>query len=460
MTTLGQKQQQKAGTAAAVFGTRSRRSRIRDQALGNGDALGRDKLLGRITCKIVGTALRVGRALRSRRGSRQRQRLLRHLATQNPLTSMRIFDDDEASQIGGGIYRRGLMAIERRDLARGERCFRRVAERWPSVGWFPYRLGSVLLAQGRYDEAERIFAAGTPMRLAPDLVTDARILLIGPKHYAALNGALKEPGASVIDGDLSRNPAAILLFLSCDSAYFRLYGSAAVASALANSTADLACHVHIVNPDRAAVDEQTRIRRRHPGRAVSFSMESTDLFSRSETERRVYYACRRFQLLPAILRRAAAPVIIADVDQLVVRDLAPVLTATRETDVGLIHFGELAYASPLATISASVVVAGATAGARRYFDLVAAYIAHCFERDLWVWHLDQAALYAAKLMVESQGEPVRIRLLDPAILESAAFDGQSTSKPAPGTVFWSITHSLSSNAAKRGLDLFERYNSP
>ncbi len=414
--------------------------------------------MGRVARKIVGTVWQAGRRLRTPWGSRQR--LLRHLAGQDLLTSTRIFDDDEARQIGGGVYRKGLEAVASGDLVRGERCFRRAAKRWPSAGWFSYRLGSVLLAQGKHDEAEAIFAAGKPLRLAPDLVTDARILLVGPQHYATLNGAAKGSGAAVIADALPRSPAAMLLFLCCDSTYFELYADAAIASALANSAVDLACHIHIVNPDRHTVGEQTRIARRHPGRAVSFSSECTDFGRRGETERRVYYACRRFQLLPAILRRAGAPVIVADVDQLVVRALDPVLTAVRNADVGLIEFGELSYASPLATISASAVVVQATDGARRYFDLVAAYIDHCFEHDLWLWHLDQAALYACKLMVESRGEPIRIRPLDPAILESTVFDAAATGEPAPGTVFWSITHSLASNAAKRRLDLFERYSSP
>ena len=372
---------------------------------------------------------------------------------------MRVFSDAEAGQIGGATYLKGLNAVERGDLGQAARCFSQAARQWPEVGWFAYRLAGVLVTMGRHDEADRIFTEEHFLRVTPDLVTDTRILLLGPKYYAALDSAAREPHASVIDEDLPRFGAAALLFLSCDSTYFKLYAGAAIASAQTNSAVDLACHVHIVDPDSAVIEEQTRILRRHPGCAVSFSSERTDLSSRSETERRVYYACRRFQLLPTILRRAAGAVIIADVDQLLVRGLDSVLAKVRDADVGLIQYNGTTLSSPLATISASAVVAQGTEGARRYFDLVAAYVDYCFERNLWVWHLDQAALYAAKLMVEARGEPVRIWPLDPAILESTVFDASATGEPAPGTVFWSITHSLSSNAAKRELDLFERYNS-
>lgn len=370
-----------------------------------------------------------------------------------------VFTDSEAGQIGGVIYRKGLEAIERGELRRAARCFGRAARHWPEVGWFAYRLGSVLAAMGCHDDADRIFAEGHRLRVTPDLVTDTRILLIGPKHFAALDRAVTDPEASMIGEGVAKTPATALLFLTADASYFKLYADAAIASALANGGIELACHVHIVNPDDDAIGEETRIARRHPGRAVSFSHESTDLSRRSETECRVYYACRRFQLLPAILRRSGGPVIVADIDQLVVGSLDPVLTMVREADAGLIQFSGVAYASPLATISASAVIAAATAGARRYFDLVAAYVAYCLERDLWMWHLDQAALFAVKLMIESQCEPVRIRPLGPRILESTIFDAAASGEPAPGTIFWSVTHSLSSNAEKRRLDLFQRYRS-
>lgn len=420
--------------------------------------MGRERPLGRLARVIVRTALE---SVRTRRGrSLSVKRVLRRLAAQDPRTTTRVFADDEARQISGRTYRTGLAKAERNELAAAERCFRHAARRWPSVGWFSYRLASVLLAQARNDEAASIFANGNAMRLGPDLVTDTRILLVAAKDFAALNACEPKPGAPVVAPDQSGSPADALLFLSCDSAYFKLYASAAIASALANSALDLACHVHIVNPDRDAFSEQTRIGQRHSDRRLSFSHESTDLSGRGDAERKVYYACRRFQLLPATLRCAGTPIIVADIDQLVVGSLVPLLSAVREADVGLIEFGKLANSSPLAAISASAVVAAPSPGARRYFDLVAAYVDNCLGRDLWVWHLDQAALFGAKLMIETQREPVRIRRLDPAILESAPFDPEAADEPAPDTVFWSITHSLPANAAKRSLDVFERYSKP
>jgi hypothetical protein len=415
-----------------------------------------DTPLGRTARKIVETVLRGARSMRHRRGSELHR--LRRLAAQKKSPPTHIFTDAEADQIGGGLYREGLAAIEAGDLARGERCLRRAARRWPNVGWFRYRLGSVLVAQKRHEEAAAVFAAGYPLRLAPALATDTRILLVGAEHFAALGGTAANPGRSVVGGDASANPAPVLLLLCCDAVYFKLYARAAIGSALANGAVTLACHVHVVNPDSETAAERSRILRRHAGADLSFSEETTDLARRSATERKVYYACRRFQLLPAILRRAAAPIIVADVDQLVVRGLDPVLAMIADADVGLIQYGGVALGNLLSMISASALVAAATPGARRYFDLVAAYVDHCLDHDLWIWHLDQAALCIVKLMLEARDELVRIRRLDPAMLESTAFDAAASGAPAPETIFWSITHSLPANAAKRELDLFARYD--
>jgi hypothetical protein len=423
--------------------------------VGEGGVPAPDELAVRTARSIIGAALDGARAIRHRRASPGRA--LRRLAVQRRPTAPHMFNDDEARQVSGALYRNALDAIERGDLARGERLLRHASRRWPNVGWFSYRLGSVLLARGQHQAAAELFAAGNPIRLAPDLVTDPRILLIGPNYPVLPAGRLAAWGKSSFASGVAKIPAGTLLFLCCDAVYFTLYAGAAIASALANGGLSLACHIHIVNPDSAAIEEQNRITSRHAAAAVSFSHEITDLSRRSATERRVYYACRRYQLLPALLRGASAPVIVADVDQLVVRSLEPVLTTVRDADVGLIQYGGAALSNALSVISASAAVAAATAGARRYFDLVAAYIDHCLEHDLWVWHLDQAALYAVKLMVEARGESVRFRRLDPAILESTVFDAAASGMPAPDTIFWSITHSLPANVAKRELDLFARY---
>ena len=250
---------------------------------------------------------------------------------------------------------------------------------------------------------------------------------------------------------------AALLLLCCNSCYFTRYAAAAVASALANSTIDLACHVHLINPDGKAFEEEARIRSRHLGCAISFSHENFDLSARREAEQKVFYSCRRFQLLPAILRHVAGPVIIADVDQLIVRSLEPLLAKAQDSDVGLIRSDGLARYNPLAMISASAVLAGTTAEARSYFDLVCAYVDHCLAADLWVWHLDQAALYGAYTMLQAGAHPVRFTMLDPAILESTVFDGTPQAAPARATIFWSVTASFPVNAAKYELELFRRY---
>jgi tetratricopeptide (TPR) repeat protein len=363
----------------------------------------------------------------------------------------------EAVEIGGKTYRQGLDAIGRGDLSLAVQLFQRVASRHPDIGWFSYRLGGVLAAQGQFDEADRIFAKGHRMRLAPHLVTDSRILMVGSKHHASLAERAVSDHSCVLDLSIAQSDAAALLFLCCDARYFNLYAAAAIASAMANGDVALACHVHVINPDGEVLDWETKIRARHPGRTIGFSHETTDLSSHGEAEQKVYYSCRRFQLAPAILRRARCPIVIADIDQLVVRSLGTVVSSVDDDDVALIMPDGLSQYNPLAKISASALVTHDGPGARAYFDLVTAYIDHCLAHDLWIWHLDQAALYGAFTMLQASGQQTRFRSLEPSILESIALDGRPNARPAPSTVFWSATSSRVDQATKRSLEFLTRH---
>jgi hypothetical protein len=362
----------------------------------------------------------------------------------------------EAVEIGGKTYQQALDATGRRDLALAARLFRRIASRHPDVGWFSYRLGGILAAQGQLDEADRIFAKGHRMRLAPHLVTDSRILMVGSQHYGALAEHTVSNGSCVVPSSLSQNDSTALFFLCCDARYFNMYAAPAIGSALAKGGITLACHVHVVNPDSEVLAQETNIRARHPGGAISFSHDTIDLSSRSEAERKVYYSCRRYQLLPAILRRVSGPIIVADVDQVVVGGLASVISSIDHGDVALIMPDGLSRYNPLAMISASAVVTRDSPGARTYFDLVGAYIDHCLAHDLWIWHLDQAALYGAYAMLQANGREIRFCELDPAILESIALDGRQNLQPAPSTVFWSATSSRGDHAT--ATELLARYS--
>lgn len=362
----------------------------------------------------------------------------------------------EAVEIGGKTYRRALEATDRRDLVLAARLFRLIASQYPDVGWFSYRLGGILAAQGRLDEADQIFARGHRMRLAPHLVTDSRILMVGSQHYAALNQHSASNDSCIVPSSPSQSVSATLLFLCCDARYFNMYAAAAIGSALAYGGVALACHVHVVNPDGEVLAQETNIILRHPGSAITFSHDTTDLSSRSEAERKVYYSCRRYQLLPAVLRRASGPIIVADIDQVVVQGLASVISSIDHGDVALIMPDGLSRYNPLAMISASALVTRDSPGARAYFDLVGAYIDHCLAHDLWIWHLDQAALFGAYTMLQTNGQPTRFCTLDPTILESIALSDQQNVQPAPSTVFWSATSSRGDHATST--ELLTRYS--
>jgi hypothetical protein len=142
----------------------------------------------------------------------------------------------------------------------------------------------------------------------------------------------------------------------------------------------------------------------------------------------------------------------ADVDQLIIAPVEPLLDQMRGYDVGLTH-------DPLNTLnlpsyfSATAALFAPTASALAYADRLRRY------RDYFIsversplWHLDQAALVATYL---NDRDSIRLRRFPVSIVES----GPTGHNQAGDAIFWSITHSSSSNLEKLRSSEFLRYAS-
>jgi hypothetical protein len=132
-----------------------------------------------------------------------------------------------------------------------------------------------------------------------------------------------------------------------------------------------------------------------PGPVVAVSSEEVDLSSLTDDRRRVYFASARFFVLSALRRHYDKPVIAADIDQVVLRDPAPLIVS--DSDVAAIRLPQGRF-NLMTRFSASVIVAS-TAASTTYFDRVAAYIAERMrDPPAIAWHLDQIALDVAYLV--------------------------------------------------------------
>jgi hypothetical protein len=167
---------------------------------------------------------------------------------------------------------------------------------------------------------------------------------------------------------------------------------------------------------------------------------------------RTYYTCARFLLLPELQARYEKLILLTDADQTVIRSLGGFLENASEHDVGLLLFPRARY-NILALISASVCIANATSGSRRFFSAVRHYILERMTDPAGLsWHLDQAALAGAYLACED----VDFWLIPPKTMVSKPMRQQAADDDQ--ALFWSVTYSIESNAEKLNSVDFQQFS--
>ncbi len=317
------------------------------------------------------------------------------------------------------------------------------------VGW--YFLASLYASLERFADAQAIFAEAHPVPLGEDRFTNTRVVSFHPERPAA-DHALH---GRAVTWDRARtakrlDDAELVQFIACDSRYFMLFAESVLRSAARNAGVGIGVHFHVINPDADALNLIQRLDASE--RPVVFSTETVDLNALSIDERKTYYSCSRFFLLPEILDNYGKMVLVTDADQLIMQSLTSTLETLKAKDVGLLLF-EMARFNILSLISASVFFAAPTTGGRAFATHTRDYLlGMAADRENLSWHLDQAALAVTYL----SGPKVEAQLLPPTIMESKSA-ALSSNSAAPEAVFWSVTFSQSQNAAKLDGDIFQQY---
>jgi tetratricopeptide (TPR) repeat protein len=305
-----------------------------------------------------------------------------------------------------------------------------------------YRFGSVLAEQRKYSEASAVFA--TIDHPQPWMAGGSMRSICFPAGKDALR-TFDVPFRRTVNGlfDGSAGDGDFVYFVAADSRYVKRFARA-LHSSLAAVQGNCLLHIHVINAD-AATSRLLAYMKQRPGPMVAFSSEDVDLSDLSDDQRRVYYASARFFVLPALRRHYDKPVIAADIDQVVLRDPAPLIEPG--SDVSAIRFPYGRF-NLMARFSASVIIAS-TAAAETYFDRVAAYIAERMRDPAAIaWHLDQIALDVAYLV----SDDIVLRELPPSAMLSAGLDAEVPND----TYFWSVTYSVAANARKVTHPIFQK----
>lgn len=302
-----------------------------------------------------------------------------------------------------------------------------------------YALGSLLAVTGRIEEAQRLFAEPAAVLLGDQgtACTSAIRLLLpqAPLPDAVLPFA-RVPG---VTRGTPPDPSRPLLFAAGDGAYLTRFGPAYAAAAARQG---VGVQLHVVNPE----PELEPLLEALAGR-IYLTSEWSALDGWDQRAQRAYYSCARLLVLPDVLKRQAGPVIMTDLDQLLLRDPAPLLHG--EEDLALLRlpgheFNFLSY------VSATLAVFRPGPGARRFATTAAGLLRACLAERAPQWHTDQVVLAATML----GGRDFTCGAVDPALVHLAETE-PTLDGPA---CFWSITASLAVNARKETAATFRAFH--
>jgi len=339
------------------------------------------------------------------------------------------------------VARLGLANRQRRagKTAEAEALCRDALKYAPDNPFALGRLASILVDQARYREADRICQAlgaryggiEAVIRLSPDFV--ATLPPIDAPRW------IDPPPDSVPHFD-----AAFVVLAGCDAGYFHRFADA-LANSIAKACPAAALHLHVVQPDAEVPQRLAAIRQRLPGLPILMTSEAVPE-GMPPDQRRTYFACARFLRLPDLLRFYAKPVLVLDVDAIVLREVAPLLEQQQLEQADLSAIVSR-ISDPWARLWADVMLASPSALSIRYFETVRRYILHFLVKGQAVWFLDQIALFAAHVA----GFPGEA---GPRLIEWPPDLQNSHTSHA---YFWSLHMSQPNNAAAPDSDFYRSF---
>jgi len=154
------------------------------------------------------------------------------------------------------------------------------------------------------------------------------------------------------------------------------------------------------------------------------------------------YSFERFWVLPSILETYDKPVLVADLDQLPLRNPSDLLS--EEFDVALLKFPK-GVLNILSVISATLSIFRPTPNGRLLSKQLSEYFTSAFNNEAKLnWHVDQAGL----AVMDYKNKDADILYLDPKLVVTDPNKYDPIEASENGAWFWSVTNSIEGNAKK------------
>lgn len=343
--------------------------------------------------------------------------------------------DDSIAYLGLGacLHRAG-------DMAGAESALRKAVERKPDSPFVLRRLASLLTATGQDDEADALYQRSARAGLRPD-----RMLRLSHDWLAETLLLASQISTTLADDDagipalhwhagieLPRQP--LVVYASGDPGYLRRFAYPLINSIARHGNEPCIVHLHAINPDEGLLESIMAM-----GKALGVMLACTweRAPTRAGVAARTYYACARFLQLPTLMTHYRSPLVVLDLDQLVVGELSHLRNAVKDADVGLLQWHSSLY-DPWDRFWASLIWFSPSKPSHQFARLMAAYIARFVKDGTLYWYLDQCAMFATHAWA-IRHETLIAHL--PPTLAHLAEPGPRAFAP-PGTVVWSAIASL------------------
>jgi hypothetical protein len=313
-----------------------------------------------------------------------------------------------------------------------------------------YALGSLLAINGRLEDANNVFARDTPVMTGAGHHTYTRALRF-PGSAQSQHGVFERVVATQHEPAIRADGLRAVYLVAADSVYFCRYAQALARSIAVFGESRILLHLHIINPNEAAAALMESIASNFD--SVRISSESVDLSGLDDFQRKTYYACSRYLMLPGVLEESDCPVIVADMDQLLMSDPQPLLSMADRSDVSLIRF-DRQWHNIFSLFSATLLMVSPNPNAQSFARAVAARIeSSASNRQDLVWHLDQGALATAYL----SNLEIKYGFIPPGMIHLDKGEPLAD-RPHGEGIFWSITNSIPGNLEKLRMPSFARFS--
>lgn len=309
-----------------------------------------------------------------------------------------------------------------------------------------YQLASLLAALGKFHPAQEIFNKAMSVNCDNNSKTSARIVdfFVGVKKNETMQITNPPPPKLSFKADIN-SETKLIYFVSGDLNYCSKFAPSLVEHLKKHSGQKVHLHIHGIS-----VGDNDRGSKKHVwdklqksldvgNLSLSISNRHIDVNHLTPIQIKSIYSFERFWVLPSILDIYDMPILIADLDQIPLRDPYDLLSG--EFDVALLKF-PISVLNILSVISATLSIFKPTSEGHRLAKNLSEYFTSAFNNEAKLnWHVDQAGL----AVLDYNNTDGKIFYLDSKLVVTDPSKHDPIEAAEKGAWFWSVTNSIAGN---------------